>query len=606
MEEDETSYRAVADKNSKIKDILTTVPLFDSLETPLPPPAGTVVAPPKVTGTRVVPHCPTTAHNLRLFYIQDLLTAAECSNLISTVRSAATTSCDSPSRGTSGTFPRLNKWYNDQFRRHGRLLVRDEQFASALFQRVVAHFESSDVCGVVPPGRARDGSPVWLPVGLNPVFRVAEYTAEEKGCFKKHMDVGWNEPDGTCSIFSLLIYLNDDFKGGNTVWFPSTDDEYGAQPEIVLQPKRGQAAIFNHDVEHEGTELTAGTKYLLRTDIMFREMKSGPNFIVGTALTDKQQEINQLFQEAMRQRVAHAEALNSGMYSVDCLRSKEAVEQFTSIFMEAAKLQHELEPSIPLDSLATNHIPIPVHDLQLLVFSFLPIKWLLKLRRVSRAVERTATDGQLWKPLYQSQFWEKNHRRDKDAIGFSVYWFGEFLTGAKFARFSEDRGGSPQVGGFMWQHGKVFKVVDKYDIHGCHGYVGTFWYNVEVFTPAAREKQMELAAKGDGYTGVWKSGEAQNGVQVTHKVLAVDGEGFASTTNFRGTEARDDVQMPERFLAAATKALQSGIGVEVDMVTLKTPRTGVPPEEFTLITACRVGGELVAAVEPFCKPKTSY
>jgi hypothetical protein len=56
-----------------------------------------------------------------------------------------------------------------------------------------------------------------------------------------------------------MIYLNDDFKGGATTF-----------NDIVVRPKKGSALIFYPYLEHEGSEVLEGTKYVLRTDIMFR------------------------------------------------------------------------------------------------------------------------------------------------------------------------------------------------------------------------------------------------------------------------------------------------------------------------------------------------
>jgi len=56
-----------------------------------------------------------------------------------------------------------------------------------------------------------------------------------------------------------MIYLNDDFKGGETKF-----------NDLIVAPKKGTALIFYHYLEHEGSEVIEGTKYVLRTDIMYR------------------------------------------------------------------------------------------------------------------------------------------------------------------------------------------------------------------------------------------------------------------------------------------------------------------------------------------------
>ena len=43
--------------------------------------------------------------------------------------------------------------------------------------------------------------------------------------------------------------------------------------ECLVSPKAGTAAVFfNHDTLHEGQPVTKGTKYIIRTEIMFRRV----------------------------------------------------------------------------------------------------------------------------------------------------------------------------------------------------------------------------------------------------------------------------------------------------------------------------------------------
>ena len=56
-----------------------------------------------------------------------------------------------------------------------------------------------------------------------------------------------------------MIYLNDDYGGGNTSF-----------NTISIEPKKGMALIFLHNLEHEGSAITDGIKYVLRTDVMFK------------------------------------------------------------------------------------------------------------------------------------------------------------------------------------------------------------------------------------------------------------------------------------------------------------------------------------------------
>ena len=58
-----------------------------------------------------------------------------------------------------------------------------------------------------------------------------------------------------------MVYLNDDFAGGETA-FPPIDR--------VISPRRGRAVFFQHAVEHAGEMVTRGTKYVLRSDVLYQ------------------------------------------------------------------------------------------------------------------------------------------------------------------------------------------------------------------------------------------------------------------------------------------------------------------------------------------------
>jgi predicted 2-oxoglutarate/Fe(II)-dependent dioxygenase YbiX len=59
----------------------------------------------------------------------------------------------------------------------------------------------------------------------------------------------------------LLLYLDDDFDGGQTD-FP--------EQHLTVAPRAGDALWFQHAVLHEGKPITRGTKHVLRTDVLYR------------------------------------------------------------------------------------------------------------------------------------------------------------------------------------------------------------------------------------------------------------------------------------------------------------------------------------------------
>jgi hypothetical protein len=56
-----------------------------------------------------------------------------------------------------------------------------------------------------------------------------------------------------------MIYLNDDFTGGETLF-----------ENCTIRPQTGMALFFIHHIRHKGETVAAGRKYVLRTDVMYR------------------------------------------------------------------------------------------------------------------------------------------------------------------------------------------------------------------------------------------------------------------------------------------------------------------------------------------------
>jgi hypothetical protein len=65
-----------------------------------------------------------------------------------------------------------------------------------------------------------------------------------------------------------MVYLNDGFEGGATSF---QDDEFGITigGRLRVTPKRGTALLLHDPIVHRGDAVTAGRKYVLRTDVMY-------------------------------------------------------------------------------------------------------------------------------------------------------------------------------------------------------------------------------------------------------------------------------------------------------------------------------------------------
>ena len=94
-------------------------------------------------------------------------------------------------------------------------------------------------------------------IGLNELFRFYRYQPGQQ--FRGHYDQSYIRDATEASYLTFMIYLNDDFTGGETTF-----------EQVWIKPRQGMALLFFHNVYHSGREVTQGTKYVLRTDVMYR------------------------------------------------------------------------------------------------------------------------------------------------------------------------------------------------------------------------------------------------------------------------------------------------------------------------------------------------
>jgi prolyl 4-hydroxylase len=132
-------------------------------------------------------------------------------------------------------------------RNNKRVMYKDMELAEKLWQMVKDW---------VPPVYGNS-----FAIGLNELFRFYRYEPGEQ--FARHCDESFIRNDEEASYFTILFYLNEDYTGGQTVF-----------DHKVVQGKTGSALLFLHALPHTGAAVIRGTKYVLRTDVMYRLKKT--------------------------------------------------------------------------------------------------------------------------------------------------------------------------------------------------------------------------------------------------------------------------------------------------------------------------------------------
>lgn len=173
-------------------------------------------------------------HSERVFTIPDFLSPAECDELIGL---AEANGFEAASVRTQ-TGPQLMT----TVRNNQRVMFSSAQWKERLWNRLsLADLPLLD-------GNAHA-------VGLPADLRFYKYSTGER--FKMHKDGPWKE-GGLTSKLSFLVYLNDGFTGGRTDF-----------RDFVIRPSTGMALLFVHDTWHEGERVETGTKYVLRSDVLY-------------------------------------------------------------------------------------------------------------------------------------------------------------------------------------------------------------------------------------------------------------------------------------------------------------------------------------------------
>ena len=169
-----------------------------------------------------------------IFTIENVITPDECQAYIALTEQAGYD--DAPTTTIGGFVMRPD------IRNNRRVIIDDFKIARDLWQRVQTH--------IPPVLKGRQA------LGLNERLRFYRYDVGQY--FAPHYDGCFRRDNGEESLLTFMIYLNDDFEGGETKFV-----------DVSIKPETGMALVFDHDLLHEGCAVTKGRKYALRSDVMY-------------------------------------------------------------------------------------------------------------------------------------------------------------------------------------------------------------------------------------------------------------------------------------------------------------------------------------------------
>ena len=191
----------------------------------------------------------------------------------------------------SGHPTNLDQEFPTWYRSGERLLLKSKTTSNRFFELINSlklQFKSHTPLGIgVESGN-------WKPNSINEAFRLIKYS--KNNFFSVHRDANHNKNPNLRSSKTIMIYLNDDFEGGDLVFTKQKEHQPGSEstkrfvkktihdwPEVSnppewkqntpeeslrISPVKGQAVIFDHHLIHYAEKVIEGEKFILRSDLM--------------------------------------------------------------------------------------------------------------------------------------------------------------------------------------------------------------------------------------------------------------------------------------------------------------------------------------------------
>jgi 2OG-Fe(II) oxygenase superfamily len=174
-------------------------------------------------------------HNAEVFTLDGFLTADECQSLIDLAEDVGFESAGVRMPEGQVAMPLV--------RNNERCLVESKLWVDLIWNRL-SGLDLPNVDSEVPYGLPKD-------------LRFYKYSPGQR--FKRHKDGPWKE-NGRTSKLTLLVYLNEEFVGGTTDFL-----------DVKIEASVGKLLLFVHPIWHEGTIVTGGIKYVLRSDVLYEQ-----------------------------------------------------------------------------------------------------------------------------------------------------------------------------------------------------------------------------------------------------------------------------------------------------------------------------------------------
>eukprot|EP01119_Soliformovum_irregulare_P020824 TRINITY_DN6806_c0_g2_i1.p1 TRINITY_DN6806_c0_g2~~TRINITY_DN6806_c0_g2_i1.p1 ORF type:complete len:235 (-),score=36.70 TRINITY_DN6806_c0_g2_i1:38-697(-) len=190
---------------------------------------------------------------LKVYSLKNLVSSEECQKQIDLAE------------GKGFRQATINNVAKEDIRNNETVIRDDSELAGELWDRIRPHLPTE----FLSEFSEEDGTQA---LGLSDHFRTYRYDKGQK--FVRHYD-GYeygsmvyskdtNKPAAPQAKISVIVFLNEAYEGGNTTFFNAKGKEI-----LAVKGETGMVLVYTHRLLNEGSVVTDGRKYVLRTDIMF-------------------------------------------------------------------------------------------------------------------------------------------------------------------------------------------------------------------------------------------------------------------------------------------------------------------------------------------------
>lgn len=163
----------------------------------------------------------------------------------------------------------LRDFVETQLRKPVRNFTNSDFQNGKIVESTVSKIIYNKIQPVLPESYTDGKGEQWEFTGISKTVMFANVKPGKQ--FDLHTDTGceFDIQSNTCSKYTVLVYLNDDFTGGTTTFYSDQFDEL-----FAIFPRTGRILCFDIDMFHKGDMVGSGSKLWVGSELISRCISS--------------------------------------------------------------------------------------------------------------------------------------------------------------------------------------------------------------------------------------------------------------------------------------------------------------------------------------------